>query len=423
MKKNLTLAIVIATCGLTATFTSCKKGCTDAEALNYNEKAKKDDPDDPCVYETVDESTVMVTSNITSNETWETGKTYILGDRIAVESGATLTIQPGVVVKGEAGTGANATALIVARGAMLNAVGTASQPIIFTSIADEIQPGQIASPNLPVDINGLWGGLIVLGNAKISVASGTEAQIEGIPPSDSNGKYGGTNDADNSGTIQYVSIRHGGANIGDGNEINGLTLGGVGTGTTIDHIEIIANQDDGLECFGGSVDVSDIVVLKTGDDALDTDQAYSGTISNFIVYDAGDAAMELDGPEGSDLGQGNHKMMNGSVYMENGSELCDTDANTNVDFDGVFWFGMQAGDFNNGVVFTELPTTSVAAPVFSNLQADIPSPDAITDYFLNGSDAAVTSVAVGSQTVGANKSVFDTWTWTAIHSDNFLSQF
>src|SRR5690606_19019514 len=130
---------------------------------------------------------------------------YILKSRIAVLSGVTLTIQPGVVVKGEAGTGANATALIVARGAKIMAEGTASSPIIFTSIADEIMPGDVASPNLEPELNGLWGGLIVLGNAPIS-ADADAVQIEGIPASDQNGLYGGNNAGDNSGVIKYVSI-------------------------------------------------------------------------------------------------------------------------------------------------------------------------------------------------------------------------
>ena len=163
-------------------------------------------------------TTLRVTGNITSNTTWTTGKTYILGGRITVTNGAKLTIQKGVIVKGEAGTGANATALIISRGAQIDAQGTATEPIIFTSIADEIQPGQIASPNLDPTLEGLWGGLIVLGKARGSFAGDVqEIQIEGIPPSDTNGLYGGTDDADNSGIIKFISIRHGGANIGEGN--------------------------------------------------------------------------------------------------------------------------------------------------------------------------------------------------------------
>jgi hypothetical protein len=112
-------------------------------------------------------TTIRVTGNITANTTWTTGKTYILGSRITVTSGAKLTIQPGVIVKGEVGTGANATALIIARGAQIDAQGTATQPIIFTSVADEIAPGQVASPNLEPTLEGLWGGLLILGKEKI----------------------------------------------------------------------------------------------------------------------------------------------------------------------------------------------------------------------------------------------------------------
>jgi len=111
-------------------------------------------------------TTIRVTGNITANTTWVTGKTYILGSRIFVVSPATLTIQKGVIVKGEAGSGANATALVVARGAKIDAQGTATEPIIFTSVADEIAPGQIDSPNMDPTVEGLWGGLIVLGKAK-----------------------------------------------------------------------------------------------------------------------------------------------------------------------------------------------------------------------------------------------------------------
>jgi hypothetical protein len=93
-----------------------------------------------------------------------------------------------------------------------------------------------------------------VGNAPIS-ADASAVQIEGIPPSDQNGLYGGDNPADDSGIIRYISIRHGGANIGEGNEINGLTLGGVGSGTIIEYVEVVANQDDGIEWFGGTVSV------------------------------------------------------------------------------------------------------------------------------------------------------------------------
>lgn len=403
MKKNVILIAAIALGTVCTTFTSCKKkGCTDETANNYSEEAKKDDGS--CTYDPVDESVVTVSSNITTNTTWETGKTYILAKRIAVTAGATLTIQPGVIIKGDAGTGANATALIIARDAKIMAQGTATQPIIFTSIADKIQPGQIASPNLSTDLDGLWGGLIVLGNATIS-GDAASLQIEGIPVSDPNGLYGGSNDADNSGVIEYVSIRHGGANIGEGNEINGLTLGGVGSGTTINHVEVIANQDDGVEWFGGTVNVMNLVVWNAGDDAIDTDQSWGGTLDNFIVINAGDECFELDGPEGAYAAK--HTIKNGSVKAEGADGLVDLDANSFVDMMNIYFF-----DLTNGQDFDQIPTDFACS--FSAFQATIPDGDAVVDYFKDGSDAAVTVVAEGANTVGASKSEFSSWTWADV---------
>ena len=157
------------------------------------------------------QTNVVVNSNVTTNTTWTKDNIYELAGRITVENGATLTIEAGTIIKGQAGTGSNATALLVARGAKLNAVGTATLPIIFTTVADEISKEQVAagnfaSPNLGADVSGLWGGLIILGKAPIS-ASANEIQIEGIPTTDANGLYGGTDAADNSGTIKYVAIR------------------------------------------------------------------------------------------------------------------------------------------------------------------------------------------------------------------------
>jgi hypothetical protein len=408
MKKNVILVMAIALGSLT--FNSCKKkGCTDETATNYSEEAKKDDGS--CVYAPVDESVVTVSSNITTNTTWTTGKTYILTSRIAVVAGVTLTIQPGVIVKGEAGTGANATALIIARDGKIMAEGTATQPIIFTSIADEIQPGQIASPNLSTDLDGLWGGLIVLGNANIS-ADAASVQIEGIPVSDPNGLYGGTNDADNSGVIRYVSIRHGGANIGEGNEINGLTLGGVGSGTIIENVEVIANQDDGIEFFGGSVNVKNAIVWNAGDDAIDTDQSWSGTLDNFIVINAGDECFELDGPEGALAAK--HTIKNGSIKAGGADGLVDLDANSFVDMLNIYFFGLTSGQD-----FDQIPVDYVCA--FTDFQATLPDGTVLTDFFADGSDAFVTAVLAGANTVGASKSAFATWSWADI--DGALADF
>jgi hypothetical protein len=347
-----------------------------------------------------------VSANISQNTTWETGKVYVLQGRITVLSGATLTIEPGVVVKGEAGTGEDATALLIARGGKLMAEGTATSPIIFTSIADELMPGEIASPNLDPTLNGLWGGLLVCGKARISVSGDTETkQIEGIPASDANGLYGGTNDADNSGMIKYVSIRHGGANIGEGNEINGLTLAGVGSGTTIENIEIVSNQDDGIEFFGGSVDISNVVVWNTGDDAIDTDQSWSGTLDNFIVINPGDKCFELDGPEGT-LYTSNHSLLNGHVKAEDAVNLVDVDANSNVDMDGIYFYDLKATQL------CENPSALYSC-AFSNFEVTLPAGTAISDFFATEAALVTTEVTTPSTGVGATPADFADWSWAA----------
>ncbi len=403
-------------------------------AISISFSACNDDDDDDD-----DKNKNTITDNITGNTTWKSGETYVLGSRIAVESGATLTIEAGAVIKGEAGTGANATALVVAKGGTLNAKGTKSSPIIFTSIADEIEPGSIVSSNaLEPKLSGLWGGLIVLGDASIS-ADAEAVQIEGIPASDANGLYGGSTDDDNSGTIQYISIRHGGSNIGEGNEINGITLGGVGTGTTIDHIEVVGNQDDGIECFGGTVDVSHILVWNQGDDAFDMDQAYQGTIDNFIYIggETSDHGMELDGPEGSATGA--YTLTNGSLKGwndegEDGGEMVDLRDAPEATIKNCYFFNFSVG------ADIELDDDDVAAKyeagkiVFENLEfnfalkdddgADVQTNDDVdwSDVFVDKGDDASDAFTAGttpsdfatktsSPTVGATKSEFTGWTW------------
>ena len=413
MKKTLTL--VAAASALTLSFSSCqRKGCTDPTALNYSESAKKDDGS--CVYAPA-ENEVVVTENVTANTTWTADKIWILGSRIAVTSGVTLTIEPGTIIKGQAGTGANATALIIARGAKINAVGTAAAPIIFTSIADEIQPGQIASPNLDPTLSGLWGGLMIMGNAPIS-ADAASVQIEGIPASDPNGLYGGSDAADNSGVVKFISIRHGGANIGEGNEINGLTLGGVGNGTVIENVEVVANQDDGIEFFGGTVNVTNALVWNAGDDAIDTDQAWAGTLNNFIVVcgDQTDHALEIDGPEGSLLA--GHTLTNGTVKGNDASELGDFRSSARGDFNNIYFFGFPdpatdgRGDFS---LSSGSDATFAAGDLtFSNLQTTLPTGVALTAVFKAGTDVHATDVAAGANTVGANVSAFASWTWAGV---------
>jgi hypothetical protein len=362
---------------------------------------------DEVIVDPIPTSNKVITSNITSNTTWHSDTIYQLGGRIAVEAGATLTIEPGTIIKGEAGTGANATALLVARGGKLIAEGTPSQPIIFTSVADEISQadiaaGSFASPNLDPTVNGLWGGVIILGNAPISPkpsTSGelTEVQIEGIPTSDPNGLYGGSNTHDNSGIISHVSIRHGGANIGSGNEINGLTLGGVGMLTSINNIEIVANQDDGIEWFGGTVGVSYVSVWNVGDDAIDTDQSWAGELNNFVVVTPAGHCFELDGPEGSYAA--GHLIENGDIYVGPAQDLINVDANSIVDLKHLY--------FTNIVANNQINRVTAPGVTFDNIILNVHS-DSLTNH-VNG---AIPATVTTGQILKANTSGLG-WTWAA----------
>lgn len=229
----------------------------------------------------------------TGTTTWTKDKEYIIEGKVYVNDGQVLTIEAGTVIKARQGSGTAASALIVARGGKIIAEGTAVDPIIFTAESDDLEG------TLSINNNGLWGGLIILGSASINTPTG-ETHIEGIPISEPRGIFGGNNDQDNSGILRYVSIRHGGTDLGKDNEINGLTLGGVGSETIIDNIEVIANADDGVEIFGGTVNIGNLVVANCDDDAVDIDLGYRGNGQFWCLLqnsNYGDKLIEIDGGE------------------------------------------------------------------------------------------------------------------------------
>ena len=363
---------------------------------------------------------VMKSGVLAVNETWSTDSIYVLNGRVVVPAGIELTIQPGTIIKGKEGDGANASTLIIAQGGSIDARGTESAPIILTSVLDNITVGEQAGTNLNETDAGLWGGLIVLGSAPISADAAT-ALIEGLPANEAYAVYGGTNSTDNSGIIEYLSVRHGGTLIGDGNEINGITLAGVGSSTVVNHIEVVANVDDGVEFFGGSVDASNIVVWAQGDDAYDIDQAYSGTIDNF-VYVAGadsDHGMEVDGPEGT-MGAG-FTAKNGTLYGM-AAEIADfrdsamgTVENiyiTDFDDSGDWEIDETGGAYNYDNSLLN----------FSSIEINLSSYSAgttLADVFLDKSGAVTSwnpsdfATSVTTPTVGADESKL-AWTYAAM---------
>ena len=265
MKKNYFIAIL----ALVATFVNAQIEPTTyvgafapSPAAQWTDSWTNWDPQNTAYTDAA--TVVTVTTNITTSTTWTTGKTYKISGLIYVTNGATLTIQPGVVVKGiYTSTG---TALIITKGAKLNAVGTASQPIVFTS-------AKAAGTRAAGD----WGGVILLGKASFNINAGIN-NIEGITAT-ANTEYGGgttPDDNDNSGSMKYCRIEFPGFVFSPNNEINGLTFGAVGRGTAIDYVQVSYSGDDSFEWFGGTVNCKHLVAYRGIDDDFDTDNGYSG---------------------------------------------------------------------------------------------------------------------------------------------------
>jgi hypothetical protein len=244
--------------------------------------------------------TVVITdADIVGARTLTADTLYVLVGHVFVEDGEILTVNKGTVIWGTLGgsvwgpTETNPGALIIARGGKAYMQGTAKEPIIMTCDGDN----PCDPYDIPFGTRELWGGLIILGKAQLC-PSNPELEIEGIPSGEVRAKFGGNDDADNSGIYQYISIRHGGHEIGEANEINGLTMGAVGSGTIIDHIEVFNNKDDAFEWFGGTVPTKYLVAAYGADDCFDYDDGYKAKGQFWLgVFDSltGDKSGEHDG--------------------------------------------------------------------------------------------------------------------------------
>lgn len=226
--------------------------------------------------------TVTVSADITTSTTWS--GIVLLQNKVYVKNNATLTIQPGTVILGDKATQGS---LIVTRGAKLNAIGTVSQPIVFTS-------NQAVGLRAPGD----WGGVILLGLARNNQPGGV-ANIEGIVPT-TDTQYGGSFDTDNSGTIKYVRIEFAGIALEPNKEINGITFGSVGSGTTVDFVQVTLSGDDSFEWFGGTVNCKHLISYRAVDDDFDTDFGYRGKVQFGLIIrdkDLSDAIGDSNGFE------------------------------------------------------------------------------------------------------------------------------
>jgi hypothetical protein len=268
---------------------------------------------------------ILVSQNISTSTTWTADNTYNLQAQIYVLPGATLTIEPGTVVASTTNLGGS---IAICRGARIVAIGTNELPIIFTSKADVAtwtnNDPKTGTPRVALNE---WGNVTVMGSAYVgkygngapagntaTPSAANYALMEGLVPvsaTDPNVLYGGNDDLDSSGTFSYCSLRYGGKVIGLGNELNGLSLGGIGKETIIDHIDIWNNVDDGIEIWGGTVNLQYFSIWNIGDDSLDIDQGWRGKAQFGLIVQGysgnaaqgsgvGDNILEVDGCEKSD---------------------------------------------------------------------------------------------------------------------------
>lgn len=267
--------------------------------------------------------TADATYNITADITLLADQEYVLEGPTFVTNDATITIQEGAIVRGQpTASGKEPGMLVITRDGKINAEGTASNPIIFTTAATDASNTRWTSGDSFLDATpktapialsaNRWGALCLLGKAPTNTANidttkPGEAYIEGITQ-DNRSVYGGQDANDNSGVVKYVSIRYSGEVITDGDEIQGLTLGGVGFGTTLEYIEVYGSGDDGIEIFGGTCGVKNLVLYGHDDDGFDGDHGWNGYAQNVLIINTpstagynSNHAIELDGDDTGDF--------------------------------------------------------------------------------------------------------------------------
>ncbi|OYZ47738.1 MAG: hypothetical protein B7Y13_09510 [Sulfurovum sp. 24-42-9] len=238
----------------------------------------------------------ILSGDITTSMTLTKDKVWVLDGLVAVKNGATLTIEAGTTIVGRDGTGSATSYLVIDKGSKIMAEGTAAAPIIFTS--EKSYDG--GAPAV-----GQWGGLTIIGNAGNSQVNPYEVNTEFVA--------GTSNMADNSGVLKHILLYNSGITMQQDKEINGISFVGVGSGTTVDNITVDNSDDDGIELWGGTVNLSNITITRATDDYFDIDDGYSGTVTNLTIVQngLGNAAIEMSGTTVATF-DGLHITQNGS---------------------------------------------------------------------------------------------------------------
>ncbi|MCA9599685.1 MAG: hypothetical protein KC776_40530 [Myxococcales bacterium] len=311
---------------------------------------------------TTDKTEAILEGDLNADMTLTADKTWLLKGTVRVNDGATLKIEPCTKIKGDK---ASLGTIVVERGGKIDAVGTKDEPILFTSA---LPAGSRSA--------GDWGGIILLGKAP-----NNEADFPSIEGLTTNEAYGGTEPADSSGKMSYVRIEYSGVEIGDGNEINGLTFGSVGSGTQIDHIMVSNTLDDCFEFFGGTVSATYLVCNNGGDDMFDGDQGFQGKLQ--FIFGIQRTPIS-DDPNGFEMDNDKTNptvapVSNPTIYN---ATLCGVNKDIpNQQYGAVFRRGFT-GTFGNviltgfegGVDFRDVPPTSVdmmSSVFFGNSPANV----------------------------------------------------
>jgi hypothetical protein len=268
MKNYLLFALVV----FGMLFNSCTSDDTADIIINDNSVTNNNGGG------TTDPQTVFLSGTITEDLTLDANTTYKIDGALIMTSGTTLTIPAGMVI--EAVASGSDVYIAISNDAQIIANGTASNPIILTSDSSAPQAGD-------------WGGLILLGDAPINSVTGAAtatSEIASLP-------YGGTDAADNSGILRYVRVQYSGGAADGQSENNGFSFYGVGSGTTVEYIQVFEGKDDGVEFFGGTVNVDYVSIVNAQDDSIDWTEGYSGTITNAHVMHGAehDKGIEADG--------------------------------------------------------------------------------------------------------------------------------
>ena len=298
--------------------------------------------------------------------------TYQLTGTFSVESGATLTIPAGTRIVANVEEGQNtSTYIVIQKGAQIDIQGTEGAPVTMTS-ADE-EPGD-------------WGGLVILGDATTTAGTNATAEVGQLA-------YGGTNDADNSGSISYLIINYAGASINPDSQFNGLTLYAVGSGTTIDNVAMLNGTDDGVEFFGGTVNATNLYMENNEDDAIDWTEGWSGTLTNAYVLhtiEGFSTAVEADGENG------NPTLANLTAVSSTGGTALQFKIESGATITGLSLAGYETSlDFRDGGALTNVQIDGEDADP-ENLYLAVPSVDVASFAWVNSTTEVTTSVLSGS---------------------------